>query len=323
MTEPLVSIIIPVYNAAAYLEECINSLNNQTWHNNEIIIIDDGSTDQSLTIANSYANDKIKVFTQLNKGASAARNKGLQEAKGDYIQFLDADDLLSTDKIIAQVQLLQINPDKVAVCNTIHFNDGDNHLNDQHISYKSTFLIDADPMYFLMNLWGGYGNKGAMIQPNAWLTPRHIIDEAGLWNEELTVDDDGEFFCRVLLASKGVKYSPTGLNYYRKYTHRSSLSSQKNLKDFESILKAIDLKYHYLTTRSNNIIINQIFARHYWELGVVSFPKFRTLSNLTIQKAKQLGFKGKKYHAGRISTMLSKIFGWQLIRWISYYKHGY
>ncbi|HZX58320.1 MAG TPA: glycosyltransferase family A protein, partial [Mucilaginibacter sp.] len=106
MDQPLVSIIIPVYNSEKHLAETISSALEQTWPNKEIIIVDDGSADNSLAIAKSFASENVKVFHQPNKGASAARNKGIQEAKGDYIQFLDADDLLMPNKIAAQVKQL-------------------------------------------------------------------------------------------------------------------------------------------------------------------------------------------------------------------------
>ena len=91
-----ISIIIPVYNQEKYLEECLNSIVNQTYSNLEIIIINDGSTDSSYEICKNYAkqDDRIKLFDQSNQGVSVARNKGLKEAKGDYIMFMDPDDYL-------------------------------------------------------------------------------------------------------------------------------------------------------------------------------------------------------------------------------------
>src|ERR1700744_3507890 len=103
---PLVSIIIPVYNSEKYLSDAIQSAINQTWSDTEIIIIDDGSTDNSLQVAQQFISEKVKIFHQENKGASVARNYGLTKAKGDYIQFLDADDILSNNKIEAQMTVL-------------------------------------------------------------------------------------------------------------------------------------------------------------------------------------------------------------------------
>ena len=97
--KPLISVIIPVYNSELYLKECLDSVINQTYKKIEIICVDDGSTDHSLDILNFYQkkDSRIKVFTQENSGPSAARNKALDMAKGDYISFVDSDDFLKPD----------------------------------------------------------------------------------------------------------------------------------------------------------------------------------------------------------------------------------
>ena len=99
MSQPLVSILIPCYNSEKWLAETLESALAQTWQNKEIIVVDDGSTDSSLEIAKTFESNKVKVLRQDNRGASAARNLGLTNAQGDFIQYLDADDLLSEDKI--------------------------------------------------------------------------------------------------------------------------------------------------------------------------------------------------------------------------------
>ena len=93
---PKVSVIIPVYNVEKYLRECLDSVVNQTLKDIQIILIDDGSTDSSLGICKEYAqkDNRIKIIEQKNQGAGAARNRGMSEAKGDYLYFLDSDDFL-------------------------------------------------------------------------------------------------------------------------------------------------------------------------------------------------------------------------------------
>ena len=101
---PLVSILIPAYNSERWIAETIKSALDQTWPNKEIIIVDDGSSDQTLANARRFASQTVSVISQENQGASAARNKALQVCQGDYIQWLDADDLLSPDKIQRQME---------------------------------------------------------------------------------------------------------------------------------------------------------------------------------------------------------------------------
>src|SRR5690606_23236276 len=114
-----VSIIIPVYNKAPYLEQCLNSVINQTYKNLEIIIIDDGSTDNSLEICEKYRkkDERIQLISQENQGVSVARNKGIQKASGEWIYFLDADDYLDIDTF----QTILVKKSHYSGVNLIHF----------------------------------------------------------------------------------------------------------------------------------------------------------------------------------------------------------
>src|SRR5438045_4211310 len=101
---PLVSILIPAYNAENWLADTLRSALAQTWPNKEIILVDDGSTDRTLAIARQFQSPSVRVHAQPNQGASSARNAALALAQGEYIQWLDADDLLGRDKITKQME---------------------------------------------------------------------------------------------------------------------------------------------------------------------------------------------------------------------------
>src|SRR5438309_9767392 len=105
----LVSILIPVYNAEAFVAEAIQSALDQTWPAKEIIAVDDGSTDRSREVLESFG-AQIRIIEQENRGSSAARNRALNKAQGEFIQFLDADDLLARNKIEVQMQRLASAP---------------------------------------------------------------------------------------------------------------------------------------------------------------------------------------------------------------------
>ena len=228
MISPLVSIIIPVYNADKHLENTIISALGQSWPNKEIIIVDDGSKDDSLAVAKKYENEQVKVFSQPNSGSGATRNKGLREAKGEYIQFLDADDLLSANKIEKQMEMLLQHPGSTATCSTVHFFDGDDPYASSPSAYDDTFLYDTNnTAEFLANLYGGNNYVGSMIQTNAWLSSAEVLKKAGWWSEFYSPDDDGEFFCRVVLASEGIVYAKDCLNFYRKYRSQNNLAAVK------------------------------------------------------------------------------------------------
>jgi glycosyltransferase involved in cell wall biosynthesis len=325
MKRTLVSIIIPLYNAEKYIAQTIRSAMAQTWPDTEIIIVDDGSTDNSLAIAQTFESENIRIFRQENKGASAARNRGLLEGKGEYIQFLDADDLLSANKIEDQLNLLRTNPGYLCACAMVHFKDGERHEDikpdDHWISEGST-----NPVDFLIKLFGGNllgDTYGGMVTVHSWLSPKNVLDMAGPWNENLTVDDDGEYFCRVILSSNGVLFSDKSFNYYRKHPGRNSLSALLTAKAYQSLLDATDYKYEFLMQAGGESeLINKIFGRLYTEAAIGAYPRFKQQADYAIRRSKELKYFKPKYKSGPISNLLTTIVGWRLVRLLNYYRHG-
>ncbi|MEY4916996.1 MAG: hypothetical protein RL616_909 [Verrucomicrobiota bacterium] len=104
--KPLVSILIPAYNSEQWLADTLRSALAQTWANKEIIVVDDGSRDGTLALARSFESLGVKVATQNNSGASAARNHAFRLSQGEFIQWLDADDLLAPGKITSQMNAI-------------------------------------------------------------------------------------------------------------------------------------------------------------------------------------------------------------------------
>ncbi|MGZ3757425.1 MAG: glycosyltransferase family 2 protein [Mucilaginibacter sp.] len=319
MNLPLVSIIIPVYNAEKYITETIMSALAQTWQNKEVIVVNDGSTDGSQAIINSFRASGVIVIDQQNKGASAARNNGLAVAKGDYIQFLDADDLIDQDKITSQLALLQNRKDHLVLGGTVNFYNGDDPY---AVKYKFNTHTTLEPLRFLLKLYGkpdaeiGYEQ---MIQPNAWLTPRQLINIAGVWNEELTLDDDGEFFCRVILASKAVIYTPDTVNYYRKFRNDISLSGRKDKKAMQSMFLSTELKFRHIKARLNDPAMNAALARQFMEIIVLLYPQNKELSRAAEKRVKELG--GSFYVpvlGGSAIERIKKTMGWKFARTLQY-----
>lgn len=127
--DPLISVIIPVYNPGKYLYRCLDSIIGQTYQNLEIILVDDGSTDDSLQVCREYAekDGRIKVFSQKNAGVSAARNKGIEEASGDFFSFIDSDDYLEPDMYETLIEVFdREKPDIVCYEYFVTFSDHEN-----------------------------------------------------------------------------------------------------------------------------------------------------------------------------------------------------
>jgi glycosyltransferase involved in cell wall biosynthesis len=107
---PLISVVIPAYNSEKTIQETIKSVLKQSFKNLELIVIDDGSKDSTFDIVSSFSDSRLRVFSYLNAGVSASRNRGLAKAAGEFISFLDADDLWTPDKLEAQLKALEANP---------------------------------------------------------------------------------------------------------------------------------------------------------------------------------------------------------------------
>jgi len=318
MDQPLVSIIIPAYNSGKYLDETIRSVMQQTWPNKEIIIVDDGSADNSLEIAKQYKSDQVKVFGQSNKGASGARNRGIKEAKGDYIQFLDADDLLAPDKIEKQLQAIGDDPNTMAYGALVRFS------NKAEIASKEAggFLTEdySNGRDLLFDLFGGNSatHTGGMIALHAWLTPARIIKDAGGWNEALTIDDDGEFFCRVVLKAQKIKYVKDAVCYYRKHEHNEHLSAQKSLKAYQSAFEAIRLKQQHT---GNDPAFNVLLANQAMLILNSLYPAYPQLCRQMQDFIEQMGGNNWQPYQEGGHKILRQLFGWKAVKLLSYYKN--
>ncbi len=134
---PLISVVVPVYNAEQYIEACIESILNQTYDNLEIIMVNDGSTDSSRDKCLNLLTrgDNIKFYEKSNSGPSDTRNVGIKKSNGNYIMFVDSDDLISSQMVEYLYQLLILHDAELSVCNVLHFSDGETPV----FSHVSTY----------------------------------------------------------------------------------------------------------------------------------------------------------------------------------------
>lgn len=237
--KPLVSILIPAYNAEKWLADTLRSAVAQTWRPNEIIVVDDGSTDQTLEIAMQFASHGVRVVTQENQSASAARNKALSLSHGDYIQWLDADDLLSPDKIERQMAVLVQCPSKRTLVSAAW---GPFMYRPHRAEFVPNALwCDLSPTEFLLRKMG----QNLHMQTATWLVSRELTEAAGPWDTKLLGDDDGEYFCRVLLQSDGVRFVPGAKVYYRATPNSLSYIGRSERK-LEAQWRSMQLHIGYL-----------------------------------------------------------------------------
>lgn len=227
---PKVSVLIPCFNAASWIAQTLESTFAQTWPNLEVIVVDDGSTDESVTVIRKYLDRGLQLHCQPNKGAAAARNAAMAMATGQWLQFLDADDLLAHDKIEKQLSIaLPTGDDFAWCCNWTRFEDTTDDAGFSH----EPLCRDSDPVeWVIVKL-----EQNRMMHPAAWLISRNLADRAGTWNESLSLDDDGEYFTRVVLASRGVRCCAQATSFYRSGIP-GSLSGRKSERALQSAFES-------------------------------------------------------------------------------------
>ncbi len=217
--KPLISIIVPVYNVCAYLERCVSSLVNNSWENKEIILVDDGSTDNSGELCDDLASKHacVSVLHKKNGGLSSARNAGLEIANGDYIGFVDSDDWVETDMLKILVQNIEEKDADVSACDFIddfgnaasyEITRGKVHVFDQNELYHMTI----DSVHF-----AGYAcNK---------IFRRSIIADKR-FDETLSSCEDLDFISKIFSNCKRGVYEQVGLYHY--YHHSQSMTGERN-----------------------------------------------------------------------------------------------
>jgi glycosyltransferase involved in cell wall biosynthesis len=302
----LVSVIIPCRNGEAWLAEAVESCLTQTWPDVEIIVVDNGSTDGSLGVARSYAARGVAVLECAKGGASAARNAGLAQARGDFIQFLDADDALDGEKIRRQVERLASAPaGSLASGAWARFR----RFTGEESFAPEPVWADLAADEFLIRSWLG----GGMMPNFAWLTPRALIGRAGLWNESLNLDDDGEFFSRVVLASSGIVFCGDARGFYRSGNH-ASLSRRYDAVALASAFSATELACGHLLSRCASDVARRACATHYQRFVYAAYPHAAELVARAEKRIRELGGSDLLPGGGRTFRLLSRGLGWKFAK---------
>lgn len=227
---PLVSVIIPVFNGEKFVAEAIDSALAQDYVNLEIIVVDDGSTDGSKRILESYGN-KIQMFSQTNQGCAAARNTGLRHASGKYVAFLDADDVWWNNKIACQVEALATTGFRMAYSRFAVWcpaSDGRYPLPDSIFSvtnnpHLSNSVVETGCIYRALLL-------DCIVWTSTVIIEKSVFDEVGIFDEALELGEDYDLWLRLSrhLPILGLQ-QPTAL--YR--THSSSITHTAKAVNYE------------------------------------------------------------------------------------------
>lgn len=232
-----ISFIVPVYNVQKYIKQCVESLCNQTIKDIEIIIVDDGSEDDSIKIIKQFNDKRILIISQENRGLSAARNAGLEIANGEYIAFIDSDDFIGDNKAYEEMYNIAINEkSEIVAGNAIWYYSEEKKytmLRDKTLFFKSP--MDSE-QFFISCM------KSNMVYAPVWLNlyKRSILVNNNIWFKEGVYHEDEEFTPRVLLKANKVSIYNKTFYIYRQRggsITNSNLSFKKGMDFLEICLQ--------------------------------------------------------------------------------------
>ena len=302
---PVVSVVIAARDAARWLAETLDSAFAQTWPATEVILVDDGSTDQTGAIARRYEARGLRLLSQPPRGVTAARNAGLRAARGAFVQYLDADDLLAPDKIERQVTSL-----------------GDGSGRDLATGRWARFRLDAAKARFGASaLWrdlapeeylSAVARTGYSIPIHAWLLPRSIVDAIGPWDESLILGEDHDYLARAVLAATRIRFVAGACCFYRTF-HAHSASLRRDRAATDSLLRAIERVAERLAAPGAPAGHRPIAADYYRWLSFSLYPERPDLVRIAERRSRELGGSDVQPLMGRRAALLARLVGWKAV----------
>ena len=304
----LITVIINTYNGEKYIKKCLDSIINQTYKNLEILVINDGSTDNSLNILNTYKDKRIKVITTENKGLSLSRNVGIDNALGKYLYFVDVDDFIEKDTIEYLYNLINKYKVKIATCNHENIYDYDFTINQEKEN-----IITKSSKQMISEVLLGKGRVGTI-----W----NKLFDISLFNNirfENRIVNDVVVIYKLYLNANKIAYSNQKKYFYLK--RNDSISIKRSKERQIDMYKACLERYDYLKKVWPNYIENEaglllmIFKLYYYDYKKIKDfykaekvkKKYNEIFSLKVLKCDLRTNDKIKIILFRISPKLSKL----------------
>ena len=302
-----VSICIPCHNAAPYVAAALESVLAQTWTGIEVIVVNDGSTDDSGAILEEFIPRGVHVIHERLGSAAKARNRAAAEATGDYIKFFDADDLLSPRHIERQMQRLAGRNDAIAISEWGRFYRDD----------LSTFCEERQGVCRDMEasdwLVEAFRDAHPMMQPGMFLIPRETLEAGGGWDESLSLIDDFEFFSRVLCRAEEVLFTAGATLLYRSGIS-GSLSGRKDRKSVESAYHSLIRGTGHLLAKRSDPAARLSCANILQDFIYTYYPDYPDLRKQITRRVAELGGSDLEPDGPPRFKQIRRIVGWRAAR---------
>jgi len=303
-SQSTVSVIIPCYNADRWLEETLRSLESQTEPPLEILVVDDGSTDGSCAIA--LRHPTVTLLRGEHRGQSAAANAGLRQARGRFVKFLDADDLLNEQALEVQARALEQYPGYVAAADWARFSSAPE---------EARFLQTRGPGPMSAAGWLAreLEHGQPMMQCARFLIEREALQRIGGWNPDLSLINDFEFFTRVISSSGGVVDTPEARLFYRSGI-QGSLSDRKSRDAWLSASKSIRMGIGHVLGMEASERTRSGCQRCLADVIHQMWPFEPDIARELEQHAQSRGFDLPAPRGSASFMFLSNLFGWKFAR---------
>ena len=306
METELISIIVPVYNVEKYLEECLDSLRNQSYDNLEIIMINDGTQDDSVKICNEFCkkDNRFILIEQNNMGLGMARNTGLNNMHGQYVFFVDSDDYIDKKCIeILYQNMIDFSAD-ISMCSYVKFEDGtttnNSIINRPRVLTKKEMILD-------LSTTGLHNRSERIVLACNKLMKVEIFDQLRFPNK---IHEDEFMIHNYILQARKIVWTDAQLYYYRQ--HAASITGKNNKKDLKHlvVLEALRLRIKAISSKEYQDVFNQVLCS-YFENAIIQFLLLEDKQN-----NKKLVWK---VYPQYIVTLIRYAYKFSLKQWIHYW----
>lgn len=289
-----ISVIIPVFNSSIYLEKCLSSIINQTLKDIEVILIDDGSTDNSLDIIKDYATkyNNIKYKSKKNEGQAIARNLGIQMASGEFVTFVDSDDYIELNMLEKLYNIAKLEKSDIVVCDYVE------EYNNKNIEKKSLY-IEAD------NIKRSY--VLCVAGPCSKIINSDIFKKNDIKFLEGNIYEDLAVIPTLALYSDKISYCNEILYHYV-IRQNSTMNQTKYSKKLESIFNVMDVLYSSFKGKDYNEELEFLYINHLLYAGCGRFLKYKNTNNIILKIINTMNSKFPNWRRNKYFTGQSKIY---------------